>query len=72
MGCARPGARKYTYIAYERGGSELPIAVADTVEELAGLLGVSERTVRSICGGRCEIRQRLTFTIERILDVDDE
>lgn len=72
MGSARPKSRKYTYIAYERGGSELPIAVTETVEEMAELLKVSARTIFSLCQGKEEQRVRLPFTLMRVLDEEDD
>lgn len=40
-------ARKYCYTATTVDKYELPIAVADTVQELAVILGTSENNIRS-------------------------
>lgn len=38
---------KYVWVAYEKCGAKLPIAVADTACELSRIIGVSEACVSS-------------------------
>ena len=48
------GKRPYLWIAVEADEYELPIAIADTAQELADMIGVKEATVTICAAKECD------------------
>lgn len=62
--------KKYLYMKVTRDEFELPVAVADSVAELAKMLGIKPNTVsRSLSRQKCHGRKSCYRKVEIIEDV---
>lgn len=48
MSRKRHKPRKYIWVAYSKEPPGIPVATADTCEELAKIMGVTESTIRAV------------------------